>query len=149
VYVIDAHKMTSVIDSFRHKQGQIPKSDSGVVYIDLDVSNVAVADVELYMHIAQNAIQAALATPPGSPQIGAVVLMSTPSQVPVVLADGTVIPVLNRRCSLIQNPHGTLPLGFTIPGPPQREPNKKALVERDGGGNLRESRGPAPSGDAA
>ena len=121
VYVIDAHRMTSVIDSFRHKQGQIPKSDSGVVYIDLDVSHIAVGDVDLYMHVAQNAVQAALTTPPGNSQIGAVVLMSTPIQIPVVRADGTVTPILNRRCSLIQNPHGTLPAGFTIPGPPKKE----------------------------
>ncbi len=127
VYVIDSHRMTSVADSFRDKQGQIPKGSSGVVYVNLDVSHVAEGDVDLYMQMARNAVQAALTTPPGNPQIGAVILMTTLIPVPVQLESGQVVRALGRKSFLVKNPQGRLSENFIIPGaaPPQA-PDQKA-----------------------
>jgi hypothetical protein len=116
VYVIDSHRMTSVVDSFRSKRGQIPKDGSGLVYVNLDVSHVAEGDVGLYMQMARNALQAALATPPGNPQIGAVILMTGVIPIPLALEDGQVVRALGRKSFLVRNPHGSLPDGLIIPG---------------------------------
>jgi len=126
VYVIDSHRMSSVADSFRDKRGQIPKGSTGVVYVNLDVSHVAEGDVDLYMQMARNAVQAAVTTPPGNPQIGAVILMTTPIPIPVELG-GQVVRALGRKSFLVKNPYGTLPERFIIPGAaPAQEPDPKA-----------------------
>ncbi len=123
VYVIDSHRMASVADSFRDKRGQIPKEGSGVVYVNLDVSHVVEGDVDLYMQMAQGAVREALTTPPGNPQIAAVILMTTPTPLPVVLENGQVVKVLGRRYFLVRNPDGAIPEGFIIPGSaPAQEP---------------------------
>jgi hypothetical protein len=121
VYVIDSHRMSSVVDSFMRKRGQIPKDSSGVVYVSVDVTQVAEGDVDLYMQMAQQAILAALTTPPGNPQIGAVVLVTTPVPVPVSDGQGNVRRVVGRRFFLVRNPNSPLPNGFPFPGaaPPQ------------------------------
>jgi hypothetical protein len=116
VYAVDAHRMSSVTDSFRRKRGQIPKGSAGVVYVNVDVDHVLEQDLGFYMEMAQGAVRAALATPPGSPQIGAVVLITTPILVPVGKQGGEEVRVPARRCYLVRNPRGTLPEGFTVPG---------------------------------
>ena len=83
----------------------------------MDVSHVAEGDVDLYMQIAQKAVQVALITPPGNPQIRAVVLMTTPILLPGKFADGTEVRVRGRRSLLVSN--GVLPEGLIIPGAPQ------------------------------
>jgi hypothetical protein len=124
VYVIDSHRMSSVIDSFKRKRGQIAKESSGVVYVNVDVSHVAEGDVDLYMNMAQGAVLAALTTPPGNPQIGAVILVTTPTPVPVADGEGKVVRVRGRRFFLVRNPHGTLPDGFIIPGAAPQDPKR-------------------------
>jgi hypothetical protein len=124
VYTIDSHRMSSVIDSLRRKLGQIPKDSSGLVYMNLDVSHVAEGDVDLYMQSAQNAVHAALTTPPGNPQIGAVILMTSPIPLALKLEDGTVVRVLGRKSFLVRNPDGASPQGLIIPGAPPTPESK-------------------------
>jgi len=127
VYAVDSHRMSSVTDSVRRKRGQIPKGSGGVVYVNLDVSHVLEQDLGLYMQMAQGAVRSALTTPPGNPQIGAVVLMTTPILVPVGREGGEEARVSARTCYLVRNPHGTLPDGFTIPeAVPPAAPDDKA-----------------------
>jgi hypothetical protein len=116
VYAVDAHRMSSVIDSLRQKLGQIPRGSAGIVYVTVDVEHVLERDLGLYMQMARGAVHAALGTPPGNPQIGAVVLMTTPILVPVRKEKGEVVRVPARQCYLVRNPDGTLPSGFIIPG---------------------------------
>jgi hypothetical protein len=116
VYAVDAHRMSSVIDSLRQKLGQIPRGSAGIVYVTVDVEHVLERDLGLYMQMARGAVHAALGTPPGNPQIGAVVLMTTPILVPVRKEKGEVVRVPARQCYLVRNPDGTLPSGFTLPG---------------------------------
>jgi hypothetical protein len=61
VYVIDSHKIASVVDSVRDKFGQIPAGACGLVYVDLDVLWIALRDLGFYLHMTRKAVEQALA----------------------------------------------------------------------------------------
>jgi hypothetical protein len=116
VYVIDSHKVTSIVDAFQPKRGQIPEQ-GGLVYMSLDVSHVAEGDVDFYMQAAGSAVSGALLTPPENTRISAVILMTDLIPLRVVLADGQTSTALGRRSHLVRNPSAlfSLPVDL-IPG---------------------------------
>jgi len=48
LYVIDAHKLSQILSSFRSARGQIDPAGSGMIFISIDTSNILPGDHELY-----------------------------------------------------------------------------------------------------
>lgn len=117
VYVVDSHRMTSVVDSVREKFGQMPKGGSGLIYVDLDVSGVALGDLSFYMQMVNEAVKQALATPPPVSQLGAVVLTTGLVALPATNNRGESVTARVRLSLVVPNEAGSLPPGFRVADP--------------------------------
>jgi hypothetical protein len=117
VYVIDSHKIASVVDSVRDKFGQIPAGACGLVYVDLDVVRIALRDLGFYLHMTRKAVEQVLATPPVVTQIAAVVLTTGLVSVPVTTPEGKAVMLTCRLSVVVRNPAGSLPVSFNVPDP--------------------------------
>jgi len=116
LYAIDSHRLGSILSSVNEKRGQIPEGGPGLVYLDLDVSHVAEADVPAYLELVAAAIKS-LFTPNANTRIGAVVLTTGAVSVFIETVEDTgPFITLHRRIRVIRNPCKSLPDGFVVPG---------------------------------
>ena len=117
IYQIDWYRLSQLIKSCKTAQRQLPENSAGIVYIDLDVSILAVknkplvqSDILLYLQLASEALKT-LFSPSENTRICAVVLTAGPNYI----AEGSLI-ISQTSTVVVQNPYASLPAGFIIPG---------------------------------
>lgn len=77
LYTVDSHKLGSIVQSFNAARSQLPAGESGVIYIDLDVSEVEDDDVRLYLEAASAALRCVF-SPETNTRVAGVVLTAQP-----------------------------------------------------------------------
>jgi hypothetical protein len=114
LYRIDSHRLSSILASFNQARGQVPIDAVGLIYIDLDVTQVSIADIFIYLDAIGSALQA-LFTPTSNTRIGAIVLTTGPLLVPTD-QNGRQIQNIGHYLRVVRNPHSSLPGNCLIPG---------------------------------
>jgi hypothetical protein len=119
LYAINSHRLASLIDSFNLARTQLPAGDSGVIYIDLDVSEVEDRDLEPYFNSAGSAL-GQLFSPTSNTRVAAVVLTSVAIFRPVKDPSGREVMEPHIYYNIIRNPFHAGAQFFPIP--PERLP---------------------------
>lgn len=96
LYVIDAHRLAQILNSFQEGRSQIPGGSSGLIYIDVDTTGIAPGDHDIYFGVMSDWIKKEF-TENSNSRISAVVLTGTE-----VLPSG--IPRHRRHGTIIRNP---------------------------------------------
>jgi len=73
LYLIDAHRLTQVLNSFRDARPQIPREGTGLIYINVDTTGVRLGDHEIYFRTLSEWIRRQFA-PEANSRVAAVVL---------------------------------------------------------------------------
>ena len=115
MYSIHSHKLSSVLNTFnvKRQRKQIPDENSGIIYINLDVSQVSNVDVQVYLDFVSTLLKTKL-TKNTNTRIGAVVLVTSPLFIETNV-DGNPFITLSRASKVIHNPFGSLPEDFIVP----------------------------------
>jgi hypothetical protein len=114
LYVINSHKLSSIVQSFNDSRGQIPEGGIGLVYIDLDVAYVVETDVAAYLEIVTAALKTCF-TSGTNTRIGAVAVTTAPLFIESGQDDNRTI-TLRRHVKLVRNPYRSLPDEVVVPG---------------------------------
>jgi len=113
-FAIDSYKLSAVGNSFEEARRQIPPDALGLIYINLDVTNLDRAQSELYLEIVADSLATRLA-PTMNTRIAAIVITTEPHLVHIKEVDRERV-ILSRLARIKRNPYRPLPAGISIPG---------------------------------
>lgn len=115
LYSINSHKLSSVLNTFNKKRQrkQIPTNGIGIIYINLDVSQVLDSDVITYLEFLKKLLETKF-TVNANTRIGAIVLTTGPQFIESKV-DGKPFITAHRRRMVIRNTFGLLPDDFVVP----------------------------------
>lgn len=116
LYTFNSHKFSHILYSVSDARSQLSRNSLGLIYIDLDVSEMRYPDIDAYLRIVSEGLKSRF-TPTTNTRIGAIVITSNPIYLETN-TDGKHRVTLHRRIETIRNPFGYLPSEFIIPGEP-------------------------------
>lgn len=122
LHIIDAHRLSQVLNSFRSARGQINSARSGMIFIGVDTSKVLPGDHELYFRTLEEWMRRQF-TPAQHSRVAAVVLTGDIATVEITPDKGWHRS--SRHWRVIRNPHYPDVDRVLIPGTPpeQRQAN--------------------------
>ena len=74
---MDSHKLKFIVNSFNNARQQVPEDGPGIIFIDLDISQLDEPDIVPYLDCMSASIQT-LFSPTLNTRVGAVVLTTQP-----------------------------------------------------------------------
>jgi len=110
LYVFDAHDISGISSSFLKARSQIPKDSLGIIYVDIDVSNVARNDLSDYFEVLNTSIKTILMGCHNR-RLGAI----------VISAEKDSGQYIYRT---VRNPHSDFSIDTCIPGEMKTERSK-------------------------
>ena len=114
LHTINSHDIQSLVETFGRKRRQIPKGGPGIIFVDLDVSHVAVRDIQLYLDLVAEGLKQCF-RPRINTRVWAVVLTTIP--VPIHTGEGqTKFITLRRAIKVVRNQYADIPSSFSVPG---------------------------------
>jgi hypothetical protein len=113
-FAIDSHKLSAVGNSFDDARRQIPRGALGIIYINLDVSGMDGAQIELYADLAADSLATRFA-PTMNTRVAAIVVTTEPQLIHHREGDREKV-ILSRLARIKRNPYRPLPDGVSIPG---------------------------------
>ena len=115
LYIIDGHRLSQVLSSFRSARGQIDPAGSGIIFIGIDTSSILPGDHELYFRTLEEWLTRQF-TPSQHTRIAAVVLTGDIAAVEITPDGGW--HRASRHWRVVRNPHYHVDK-IPIPGSPQ------------------------------
>ena len=115
VHIIDSHDLQALVESFSRKRKQIPKDGQGIIFVDVDVSHVAVEDISLYLDLVAEGLKRCF-TPTINTRIAAIVLTTKPVPIETTDETGHKFIVLRSAIRAVRNEYSRLPSDFVLPG---------------------------------
>lgn len=114
LHTISSHDLQTVVETFGRKRRQIPKGGPGIIFVDLDVSHVAVRDIPLYLDLVAEGLKGCF-SPNINTRVWAIVLTTIPVPVQTGERDNKFI-ILRRGIKVVRNQYATIPSHFAVPG---------------------------------
>lgn len=111
LYVLDAHRSAQILASLRDARSQIPQQMSGVIFVAVDTSGIAVGDHDLYFSSLSSWLERELRRSDNS-RVLAVVLTGGIAQVEITSDHG--FHRSQRHWCVVRNPNA--PSEFRVPG---------------------------------
>jgi hypothetical protein len=114
LYTFEAHRLGQIILSFDSARDQLARGGNGLIYIDVDASNVPDLDRGLYFLALQSGIQRQFA-PKKNTRVAAVVVTAGPDAMEVV-DRGFLLTY--HTIMTVRNPYHSASAGLRFPGEP-------------------------------
>ena len=102
-FLLDAYKLKTIVNTFNHARGQIPGGSSGIIYVDLDISNLRPYQILPYLD-CMSASVGRLFTPTDNRRVSAVAFTTHPVFTPMTLEDGSKAIGFDVIMAVIENP---------------------------------------------
>jgi hypothetical protein len=112
LYVLESHRLAQVLNSFNIARRQIPEAAAGLVYLNVDTSQIPAGDEPLYLRTLAEGVRRRF-TPDLNRRIAAVVLTGGIARVEII---DKGFHRTGRHWAVIRNPHAPLAPSLSIPG---------------------------------